>query len=709
VLTREGQIVGTLQYMAPEQLHGRKADARSDIFAFGCVLYEMLTGTRAFDGASAASVIAAILEREPAPLVAHSSLDRIVRKCLAKDPDERFQTTRDLRAVLSWSVEQESAAAAPRRRRVALATTALAIASAVGAWQVARRITHEEKAAFVGARFAILPPENTSLLEGRVSPDGKMFAFIGVDKAGNKRLWLRSIDSTNARPIAPAEFPPFWSADSRFVAYGHGGKLMKLDTTGGAPQPICNAPLVIGGSWNRDQTVIFSGSTGGGPEIFSVPAQGGEPTRATKLDNSRGDMQHVYPTFLPDGRHFVYTVQSAKRESGGIYVGALDQADSTVRLLPEISSAEYAPLSGTDPSTGYLLFARGDVLMAQRFAARDLRLSGEAFRVLPKVSRSPSGPRAGFSISGGGVLLTSTAFFGDQLTWFDRSGNRLGVVGYPGLHFYPRLSPDQRTLVVDGDDLETFAPHIWLYALDTGARTRLTFIPSLRPLWYIDGSRILFEGWDSTLYAKSTAGGENETVVLGSGNLPNGMRLPCDCSRNGRFLIYSEAAPKTGYDLWMLPLTGKAAPVPLLRSESNERCGALSPDGNWIAYASDESGRSEIYVQAFSDAGLSGRKWQVSYFGGTSPKWRRDGRELFFIGANKTISAVTVSIGATFHSLSPQTLFAPGGYTSDWTFDVTADGQRFILPSAVSFGNAEPPAVVLNWIDGVGRPGQELQ
>jgi hypothetical protein len=379
-----------------------------------------------------------------------------------------------------------------------------------------------------------------------------------------------------------------------------------------------------------------------------------------------------------------------------------------VRLLPEISNAEYAPVSGTDPATGYLVFARGDALMAQPFAARDLRLSGEAFRVLPKVTRSSSSPRAGFSVSSGGVLLTSTAYFGDELTWFDRSGKRLGAVGEPGLHFYPRLSPDQRTLVVDAIDAETFAPHVWLYPLDSGAPERFAFIPSLRPVWYIDGSRILFEGYDSALYVKSTGGGENETVVLDS-SLPNGMRLPCDCSRSGRFLIYSEAAPKTGYDLWMLPLTGKAVPIPLLRGEANERCGALSPDGNWIAYASDESGRNEIYVQAFSDAGLSGRKWQVSYSGGTSPKWRRDGRELFFIGANKTIIAATVSIGATFHSDSPQTLFAPGIYGPDWTFDVTADGQRFILPSAVSFANAEPPAVVLNWLDGVGRPGQELQ
>jgi hypothetical protein len=291
-----------------------------------------------------------------------------------------------------------------------------------------------------------------------------------------------------------------------------------------------------------------------------------------------------------------------------------------------------------------------------------------------------------------------------------RDGKRLGVVGDPGLHFYPRLSPDQRSLLADAIDAETFAPHVWLFPLDRGAPARFTFIPSLRPVWSSDGERALFEGYDSALYMKSTAGAENETKVLDSANLPDGMRLPCDCTRDGRFLIYSEAAPKTGYDLWMLPLTGRAAPIPLLRTESNERCGALSADGHWIAYASDESGRSEIYVRGFSDEGLTNRKWQVSYFGGTSPKWRRNGRELYFIGADRTVNAVTVSLGPAFRSETPLKLFASGMANPDATFDVTADGQRFILPSAVSVESyAEPPSVVLNWIRGIGGQKPELQ
>jgi Tol biopolymer transport system component len=405
----------------------------------------------------------------------------------------------------------------------------------------------------------------------------------------------------------------------------------------------------------------------------------------------------------------VYTLLSPKREVGGIYVGSLDQADFRLRLAPEISSAEYAPLSSADPRTGYLLFARGDVLMAQRFDMSGLHLTGDAFQVLPKVSRSPISSRAGVSVSGGGILLTTRAFFGDQLTWFDRKGARLGTVGSPGLHFYPRISPDQRTLLADAVEGETFASYLWKYPLDTGAPARFMFTPSLRPIWSFDGSRVFFEGIDSALYVKSAAGAENETTVLEAGDIPNGMRLPCDQSRDEKFLIYSEAGPKTGFALWMLPLTGKRTPVPLLRGESNERCGAFSPSGNWMAYASDRSGRSEIYVQAFSGSGLTGAPQQVSYNGGSSPRWKKDGRELFFLAADMAIWAVDVSPGTSFHPGNPQRLFTPEIHSPDATFDVTDDGKRFILPASPSFSNSEFPSVVFNWISGSAHQARESQ
>jgi Tol biopolymer transport system component len=706
-LTREGQIVGTLQYMSPEQLHGREADVRSDIFSFGCLLYEVLTGKRAFDGSSAASIIAAILEREPPSLVAHPPLDRILRKCLAKEPDQRFQNVRDLKAVLLWSLEEPPATTPPSSRRsFTLAAIAVAVGvCALGGWAIGRWTAHRDPVPLDRAQFAIVPPPETSLLEGAVSPDGKSFAFIGVDKAGNKQIWLRKTDSATARAIAPAAFPPFWSPDSRYVAYGSDGRLMKLDIAGGAPQPLCNAPLVIGGSWNRDQTIIFSGSIGGGPEIFSVSAAGGEARRVTTLDLSRGDTQHVYPFFLPDGRHFVYTVQSLKGESGGIYVGSLDRDTARVRLLPDISTVQYSPLSPAEPDSGYLMFARGEVLMAQPFDARSYRVSGDAFTVLPRILRSASSPRAGFSVSANGIILASTPFFGDQLVWFDRNGNRMGVVGPPALHFYPRLSPDERTLVVDVVDRETFAPHLWLFPLNGGAPARFSFIPSLRPVWSPGGDQVLFEGYDSAFYVKNTAGAETETIVLPSGHIPDANRQPCEYTRDGKFVIYSEFGPQTGYDLWMAPLTRKGAPVSLLRNEFNERCGSLSPDGRWMAYSSDESGRPEVYVQAFS-GGLSGRKWQVSYAGGRSPRWRRrDAREIFFIGADNGINAASVSLTSGFHSESPRVLFSAGIYSPDATFDVTADGQRFIMPSAAGVVNAEAPLVILNWRNG-GRQDQ---
>jgi len=440
-LTREGQIVGTLQYMAPEQLQGKNADARSDIFAFGCVLYEALTGRRAFNGASAASIIAAILEHKPPPLVDQPRLDRVLRKCMAKDPDERFQTARDLRDVLSWSIEQEPPSTAPRKPRLALAATVLAIASAIGGWAIARRVPAEVRTAQPNARFTIEPPENTSFLEGRVSPDGSTFAFLGVEKGGNIRLWLRRIDSTTAHPIAPARLPAFWSPDSRFVAYGYDGKLMKVDVTGGAPQAICNASIVLGGSWNRDNTIIFSGSTGGGPEIFSVSALGGEPKQATRLDTSRGEMQHIFPAFLPDGRHFIYTIQSAKRENGGIYVGLLDKPDSRLRLVPEISSAEYAPLSQSDPTNGYLLFARGDVLMAQHFGTEALRLGGEAFRVFTRVSRSVSSPSAASRSPAEGCSSRAERISGINLPGSTVTASGSALLGLPACISIPGSPP----------------------------------------------------------------------------------------------------------------------------------------------------------------------------------------------------------------------------------------------------------------------------
>ena len=701
-LTGKGEIVGTLQYMSPEQLQGRDADARSDLFAFGCVFYEMLSGRRAFDGASAASVIAAIMEREPAPLEAAPPLDRLIRRCLGKDPEERFQTARDLKAALLWAVEQQPAPApAPTGRSRWWLAAALAIVSGLACWTVARRTAVEPPAAASPIRFQIVPPHNQGFRDCRISPDGRIVAFLSGDSSGTSQLWVQRLDSLEPRLLTPAELFTFWSPDSRFIAFEQDGKLQKVNVAGGPPQTVCDAELVLGGSWNREGVIIFSGSTGGSPVLFQVNAKGGKAAALTRLDPARGETQHVHPAFLPDGRHFLYTVQSIKPEFAGIYLGSLDAPHARVRLLEDVSNAEFASdTAGAD--SGYILFVRGESLMAQRFDAASLRLLGEPATVEQKVIRSSIDQFAAFSASRNGILAIGSTVRGYQLTWYDRGGRKLGTVGNPGLFFYPQISPDGKTIVVDEHEARTFTPHIALYTAGRSTPVKFTFTPTLRPLWSPDGRRIAFEAMTSALYTKSSTGAENETLVLPAANIPDGSRLPCDWSRDGRLLIYSERDPKTGFDLWMLPLDGKRAPVRLLQSEFNERCGALSPDGRWIAYSSDEPGRSEIYVQPFDAGGaLSGRKWQISNGGGAWPRWRRDGRELFYLSGDRRLTAVEVKADSTFQPGTAQPLFPTGIFNQDTRFDVSADGARFIVPSVTGETTA-PPLVIVNWSSQLG-------
>jgi Tol biopolymer transport system component len=353
--------------------------------------------------------------------------------------------------------------------------------------------------------------------------------------------------------------------------------------------------------------------------------------------------------------------------------------------------------------SGYLLFVRSGVLMAQRFAAHELQLSGEAFPVVKKIAQNPGNLSASFSSSDDGVLLVTSTYQGDQLTWFDRTGTRLGIIGKPGLHMNPQLSPDEQTVAADDDDAEQFASDIWLFPVVPGTASRITFDGSTRAVWSPDGRRIAFESVNTALYAKTSVGTENEALLLDAMNpAADDYRLLCEWSNDGRFLIYSQRDPKTGYDLWMLPLFGNRKPMSFLQAEYNEWCGTLSPDGKWIAYATDKSGRSEIYVQAFSEesAGL-GRKWQVSDHGGRWPKWRRDGKELVYLGADRAVVGVEVKMGASFQHGTPHPLFPSGIRTPDARFDVSADGRRFLIPAQVLEGNPAPATVIVNWAGGI--------
>lgn len=484
---------------------------------------------------------------------------------------------------------------------------AIALLSGFGGWMLAHFSVHEPVDGNSVIRYTILPVENTSFRSGKISPDGRSLALVGMDTLGKERLWVRRLDAVASHPLTTAEFWPFWSPDSRFIAFAQDGKLKKIEASGGTPQTICDAALVIGGTWNRQGIILFSN----GEVIYRVTVSGGDPRPLTRLDSARGETSHGFPVFLPDGQHFLYTVHSGKSNIGGIYVGSLDDPDRRVRLLNDVSNADYAP--GLTPKTGYLLFVRSGVLMGQSFGAGDLQLRGEAFPVMQPIAQSAVNLSASFSTSENGVLLVTPAYPGDLLTWFDRTGNRLGTIGRPGIHFSPQLAPDEQTIAVEETDPERFLPDIWLLPVGTGAASRLTFDGSLHAIWSPEGGRVAFEALNTALYSKTATGTENETLLLEATNLPDDNRLPCEWSEDGKFLIYSQRGLRTGYDLWMVPVAGNRKPAAFLHAEYNEWCGTLSPDGKWIAYAADRSGRPEIYVQAFSGEGdASERKSQIS-------------------------------------------------------------------------------------------------
>jgi tRNA A-37 threonylcarbamoyl transferase component Bud32 len=455
-ITAEGTILGTFQYMAPEQLEGREADARTDIFAFGAVVYEMATGKRAFNGKSQASLITAIMSADPQPIselqpMSPPALDRIVKRCLGKDPDERWQTAHDLMEELKWVAEagSQAGAAAPvaarrkiRERGWMIATVVFFLAAGLLAVAYFRRAPVETAAA--ATRFFIYPPEKVSFTGTfAISPDGRRIVFRGTSE-GKTLLWVRALDSLSAQPLAGTQEAlfPFWSPDSRFIGFYSSGKLKKIEATGGPAQPLCDAPLGAQGAWNRDNVIVFAPNFA--DALYRVSAAGGAPVPLTTLDASRKETAHVLPNFLPDGRHFIYLVTNAQRENTGIYVGSLDSKETKL-LVNTYQGAAYAP-------PGYLLFMRERTLMAQSFDADRLELKGEPFPVAEQVDLQLSAePRfASFSVSETGALVyRSGSRRNYQLTWFDREGKQLGTIGPPGAYGNPWLSPDEKRVTVE--------------------------------------------------------------------------------------------------------------------------------------------------------------------------------------------------------------------------------------------------------------------
>ena len=701
-LTAEGAIMGTLQYMAPEQVEGKEADARSDIFSFGVVLYELIAGKRPFAGETQASLIASILMQPARPLqelqpLTPAALERVVQTCLEKEPDKRWQSAREVKHALEW-IATETPAAPARARRSWLwpaIAAVLAIALGVSAWLWPRsgpaRVT----------RFEVTLPENVTFSEYvSLSPDGRKLLFNAFGTQAG--LWIRDLDALTWRrlPETQGAVSPFWSPDSRFVAFGVQNRLKKIDISGGPPQTLCESAAPVGtGSWNRDGVIIF-GSRGAG-SIQRVPQAGGDPTAITSIDAVRGETFHALPTFLPDGRHFLYLRQGSDQVKG-IYVGDLDtkpSEQSKERILAAQYAASYAD--------GYLFFMRENTLMAQPFDAGRLRLQGEAVRVVERVATSQS--IGEFSVSPGGALAyRAGAEMRDyQLTWYDRQGKTLGALGQPGSDQWVVLSPDgtraavrDATLADQGD--------IWVLDFVRGVRTRLTFRQSAGsvPVWSPDSSRIAFSAgttFQDTLYEKASSGaGDDQELFKKAGE----SKLPTAWSRDGRFLLYySLNNPKTGTDIWVLPMEGDRKPVLLLGTKFNELRASFSPDMRWIAYNSDETGRQEVYVRPFTASGPSGApalgegKWQLSKDGGDGPVWRADGKEIIFQAPPNGTKKMAVDVktnGSTFEAGVPQLLFQP---PIDYGWDVTADGKKFLL-SVVPAGQqsaATPITVILNW------------
>jgi serine/threonine protein kinase/Tol biopolymer transport system component len=713
--TDPGVVMGTVGYMSPEQLKGRAVDHRSDIFSFGAIVYEMLSGRRAFHSESAAETMSAILKEDPPQLSDTNTsisltVERLVHHCLEKNPEARFHSASDLAFALealsgSISVSSQNTTVAiaksrqwTRREMTLAAVAAIGIVSAIAvatAFTLSRfrRTTPETHT----VRLYINPPEKMGFGSFAISPDGQRVVFAATDSSGKSLLWIRPLDYLNAQPLSGTEEAayPFWSPDSRFIGFFAGGKLKRIDASGGPVRTICTAPVPRGGSWNRDGMIVFE-PTPNDP-LYRVSAEGGEAIPLTKLNPSRQEASHRWPYFMPDGRHLLYSVLGGP-QGRGIYVTSVDGTESR-RLLdvPDTVVAYAAP--------GYLIFRRETSVMAQPFDAEKLQLSGEPVPVAEQVGFEVTTFQTYFSVSQTGVLLYSSGSSGKtQLTWLDRTGKEIGTVGPPSNYIRPSFSPDGKRVAVDGPDSQGNRD-VWIFDLATNNLTRFTFSPAtdIFPIWSPDGSRIVFasdqEG-PRQLYQKAATGAGKEEILLKS----DSNKIPMDWSPDGRFILYTVNDPKTKIDLWVVPLFGDQKPVPFLQTEANERLGRFSPNARWIAYTSDQSGSNEIYVQTFP---ASGGQWQVSTNGGYFVAWRGDGKELFYVSSDRKMMSVEVNgEGTSFERGTPKFLFdlhIPSFNTPQAQFAVTLDGRKFLIAKPVGGDTSAPITVVLNWTSDLKR------
>ncbi len=703
-VTEPGNIVGTYPYMSPEQVQGKDLDTRSDMFSLGAVLYEMVSGRRAFGGENGFRVASAILETEPEPIttiapLTPANVDRVIRRCLTKDRDERWQTAQDLGSELEWISESgpQSSSAVSHTTKQAPGWLLWSLCGVVGLGLIVgaliwrSRIATRQQSYFL----AMLP---FTVHDMAVAPNEHTIAVVGPSNSGRTNvLWLYEVGGQEGRRLPETEGAsfPFWSPDGKALAFFADGKLKRLETAGGSVQVVCDAPAGRGGTWNAEGTIVFSpsGQLGGG--LFQVRATGGTPVRITLPDASRGENSHRWPVFLPDGKHFLYLAGniSGQTDADAIFAGALGSSEKRF-IIKATGNAAYA-------QPGYLLFCRERTLYAQKFDAGKLAISGEAVPLLNDVSYLPRIMHNEYSADAG-VLVAQrgTEVSLSKLVWRDRAGGEIGTIGKPDVYANLTLAPNGKAIGLDKTDQENQNADVWTYDLQRGSMNRLTFDPAIdaAPVWSPDGTSILFassRAGNFQMYIKNADGREDEKL-LALDTSDKADKYPSAWSPDGKHILYERTTEAIRLSVADLP--GGTTRELLKGSDSNKN-GQFSPDGNWVAYTSNASGKWEIYVTSFPDAR---GKWQISNAGGTQPRWRGDGKELFYLGSDGKMMAVPLTIEGHFTSGAPVPLFQASGReqiagSELVTYDVTKDGQRFLINTQLESAETRPMMLVLNW------------
>ena len=705
-LTTQGTLLGTLHYMAPEQLDGREIDTRADIFAFGAVLYEMVTGLKAFEAETPARVMSAILRDEPARVsalvpVTPVGLDDLIHTCLAKDPNERWQGMGDVARQLRWLQTSMSAKSgtlvrpeAPVTRRPWARYWPIGVAMILGlaaGSALMRGWSGRVGAGALRLHALVLPPENSYLTGGvALSPDGRTLAFVATDANGERQLWIRSLDSSRAQPLdgTAGASDPFFSPSGAEVAFFANDQLKRIAIGGGAATVVCEAGAGAGGTWNGDGVIVFQPHQQG--HLMRVAVAGGLPEPAVALDTASEETHHLYPSFLPDGRHFVFYVAGQRR---GLYVAALGSNERSFLFDPDPSLPPGAAATpGVYAGSGHLLYVRDRVLMARPFDAGSRRVNGEAFKVADAVDYNPPG-QAAFAIAGGVLVYRPRQHLAlGSLVWMDRSGEAASEVPASAAAFRQlSLAPDGRSVAVERRDVQGVSS-VWTIDLAAGAAVR---VPaeywSGSPVWSRDGSTLAYSiAADSP--PNVVVRGERGTAAERRVTKSAAIQYPSGFTPDARTILYRAFSSDTGWDLFTVAADGGSSPQRLLQTPANENEMSLSPDGRFLAYTSDDSGRTEVYVSRFPE--MSGRV-PASAGGGSRPLWRADGRELYFVGPGNRLMAAAITTTAGTSAIAPATavfevplfggLYAPA-----------ADGQRFLIAMPAPSTDVVPMELLVN-------------